>query len=70
VGKNMNRYRTAINPPQTERNLTGEEDVKISDCTVLTETAKDEEQICKEKSASELSEFGKDYYFFKFILSY
>jgi len=36
-GKNMNRYRTAINRPQTERNRTGEEDVKICDCRVWTE---------------------------------
>jgi hypothetical protein len=49
VGKNMNRYRTAITRPQTERNRTGEEDVKISDCRVWTETANDEEQVCKER---------------------
>jgi hypothetical protein len=53
----MNRYRTAINRPQTERNRTGEEGVKISDCGVWTETAKDEEQICKErkKAVNEMS---------------
>ena len=49
AGKNMNRYRTAINRPQTERNRTGEEDVKISDCRVWTETAKGEEQISNKK---------------------
>ena len=68
----MNRYRTAISRPQTERNMTGEEDVKISDCRVWTEAAKDEEQMCKKKNQQMnwVSEFGKDYYFFKFFLSH
>ena len=52
----MNRYRTAINRPQTESNMTGGEDVKISDCRVWTEAAKDEEQMCKKKKISKWTE--------------
>ena len=33
----------------------GEADGQISDCGVWTETAKDEEQVCQEKSLNELS---------------
>jgi hypothetical protein len=44
------RSRTTINQPLTGRDRRGEEDVWITDYGVWSETAKDEEWICREES--------------------
>jgi hypothetical protein len=49
VGGNICNSRIAISHPLTRRNR------KISDYRVLTDAAKDDEQICKEKPVSEPS---------------
>jgi hypothetical protein len=50
--ENIYKSRTAINQPLTGRDRIGEEDVCRTDYGVWTETAQDEEWICREESVT------------------
>jgi len=50
VAKNIYRVGKASASHQQEGMGEGEEDVYISDYTACTETARDKEQMCREKS--------------------
>lgn len=54
VAGNVCRIRTTNNPPITRRNKRWEGRCVDHMIIAQTETAKDEEQICKEKSVTEL----------------
>jgi hypothetical protein len=55
VGENIHKSRTAVSRPQTGRKTRWRGKCVGSDCRVWTESGKDEERVCKEKSASDLS---------------